>query len=67
MNTIKTFSDGGRTVEVAGMKITAGRNGVVCWMSDWSRCLELVAAGVLTRNVWKGSGMYGHDTYTLRG
>lgn len=65
MKTIKTYSDGGRTVEVNGMQITAGKSGQVSWMSDWTRALELVAANVLTRKAWKGNGMYGHDAFTL--
>ena len=65
MKTIQTFSDGGKMIEVAGVQIIAGRAGQVSWMSDWTKALELVAANVLTRSVWRGNGMYGHDTFTL--
>ena len=65
MKTIKTYTDGGRVVEALGVEISANRNGSVNRLSDWGRTDELVAAGVLRREVWKGSGLYGHDTYFL--
>lgn len=65
MKTLKTFSDGGRMVEVLGIVLSVSRSGSVNSMSDWCRAEELVRSGHLTRETWKGHGMYGHDTYRL--
>lgn len=65
MKTIKTFGDGGRWVEVMGVRVTVNKAGEVYAISDWSRADELVAAGHLKRNVWRGHGADGHDTFTL--
>lgn len=68
MKTIRTFSDGGRVVELAdGLTITVMKSGSVVSLSDWCRVNELVRSGVLARDAWKGNGMYGHDTYKLIG
>lgn len=67
MTIIKSFSDGGKVVEANGVQITTTGRHEVIRLSDWTRATELVAAGVLRRNVWRGNGMYGHDTFTLIG
>lgn len=48
-----------------GVDILADRpDGSVSWMSDWTRCSELVRAGFL-RSVWRGVDTYGHIDYYI--
>lgn len=66
MKTIKAFSDGGRVCELDGVRVVCTRSGSLVSMSDWSRADELVRAGLLDRDEWRGNGLYGHDTYSVR-
>lgn len=61
----RTYADGSRVVWRCGVRIVCSRAGDVLALSDWSRADELEAAGVLIRDVWRGEGTCGHDTYRL--
>lgn len=64
---VRKFTDGSAKLAACGVEISVNRRGGVVGLSDWGATDALVAAGVLTRNVWRGSGLYGHDTYNLAG
>lgn len=62
--TIKTYATGGGVFEVCGVRINVGKSGEVFSLSAWDRADELCTAGVLSRKVWKGNGLFGHDVFT---
>lgn len=67
MKVLAKYADGSGRVEVLGVVVTVDARGEVFSLSDWSRVGELIEAGYLSRNVWRGGGLYGHDTYTMAG
>ena len=63
---LTTYRDGSKVVEAMGVEISInGVNGAVIRLSDWDKLYDLLNAGVLTRDEWRGNGMWGHDTYRL--
>lgn len=65
VDVVSRYPDGGGIVRALGVSINVGRGGGVSSLSDWGMTDALVAAGVLVRHEWHGSGLEGHDTYSL--
>lgn len=59
------YPDGSGHTLAAGVTIGHTAKGGVTSLSDWSKVSDLIAAGVLVREVWTGNGQYGHDTFRL--
>ena len=54
---------GNFTLPAFGVTVNCGKGGELSGLSDWGQVPALEAAGLLERKVWKGNGLYGHDTF----
>jgi hypothetical protein len=62
---LTAYRDGGFRFTIGDVTVNAdGRRGVVS-LSDWGAVRRLEAAGVLARRVWRGSGLDGHDVFSV--
>lgn len=52
-----------RTID--GVEIRANQDGLVTWMSDWTRCYELVKLGYFTSKFYRNN--YGHTDFYIKG
>lgn len=61
---IKETKDGSRFLEYNGKKISANREGVICFMEDWGQIDELEKAGLIYHVFYKH--LYGHTDYIIK-